>query len=61
MKFGNPYFEQYEKISLLQRWLIVHSIIYYELGDNIVPDSMWDKNARQLAKKMEKYPKSLKK
>ncbi len=47
MIFDNPYWSNQTRLDLLARWLIVHSIIYYELGTSIVPDSMWDNNARQ--------------
>ena len=47
-----------EKIELLQRWIIVHSILYYEMDFNLVEDSVFDNNCRILLKAMNKYPKS---
>lgn len=47
MKFDNPYLEVGDKLDLLARWLIVHSIIYYELDTSIVSDAKWDSNAKQ--------------
>ena len=41
---------------MLQRWILVHSIIYYELNDSVVPDTMFDNNANQLAEMQERYP-----
>ena len=31
-----------------QRQLIIHSFIYYNLNDNIWPDSKWDKTAKEV-------------
>lgn len=61
MRFMNPYWYNHERISLLQRWIIIHSIIYYELDDNVVSDTMWSDNAKQLVEMMEDFPKALKK
>lgn len=47
MNFDNPYWSLKSKLDLLARWLIVHSIIYYEINTSIVPDAMFDANARQ--------------
>lgn len=33
---------------MLQRQLMVHSYIYYELNDNIWTDSQWDEAAKEL-------------
>lgn len=57
----NPYFTILEKIELLQRWIIVHSIIYYELNQSIVTDSQFDNNCNQLVELMRKYPKLINK
>lgn len=43
-------------MNLLQRWLIVHSIIYYVLDENKVTDAMFDANSVQLVKLMEENP-----
>lgn len=47
MEFRNPYFTDQSKLDLLARWLIVHSIIYYELNDSVVSDAMFDNNCKQ--------------
>lgn len=47
MIFNNPYWSVQTKLDLLARWIIVHSIIYYELGTSIIEDKMFDDNARQ--------------
>lgn len=49
------------KIESLQRWIIVHSMLYYKMDFNLVPDSMFDKNCEILVKAMDKYPKSFRK
>ena len=48
MKFKNPYWTAKDKIQLLERWIITHSIIYYRLGTNIVSDFVFDSNSNQL-------------
>lgn len=37
-----------ETLEMKQRSLIVHSFIYYNLNDNIWPDSKWDKTAKEV-------------
>lgn len=44
------------KIELMQRMVIVHSIIYYELDSSVVSDVKYDKLARKLAKMKDTYP-----
>jgi hypothetical protein len=58
MIFNNPYWNAKTKISLLQRWILVHSFIYYELNKNIVSDYMYDMNSKQLVELQNKYPKA---
>jgi len=48
LKFQNPYWGNQTKIELLQKWLIIHSIIYYELNTSVVSDAMYDQNSNQL-------------
>lgn len=47
-----------EKINQRQRQLLVHSIIYYNLDDNIVDDYTWTKWAEELIELQSKYPKT---
>lgn len=42
------YWSDVTKIGYLQRYIIVHSIIYYELDDNVISDKEFDSAARQL-------------
>jgi hypothetical protein len=55
MEFKNPYWSNKLKMSALQRWIIVHSILYYEMDSSIVSDKMFDANARQLVKMQKQY------
>lgn len=57
---NNPYFTVLEKINLLQRWIVVHSIIYYEHNTSIVSDKMFDDNCKQLVTMMQEHDKELK-
>lgn len=41
---------------MLQNWVILHSIIYYELDKSIVSDYMFDNNCKQLVQMMQEYP-----
>jgi NADH/NAD ratio-sensing transcriptional regulator Rex len=49
MRFKNPYWSNKTKIELLQKWILVHSIIYYQFDDNIATDAKYDANSKQLA------------
>lgn len=44
-----------EKVEALQRYILVHSMLYYEMNDSVIPDERFDKYARLLAKKIQKY------
>lgn len=52
MRFGNPYWSKIDRVNMLQRWIIVHSILYYEMDASFVPDHVYDANARQLVDEM---------
>lgn len=56
MKFKNPYWSNKLKIASLQRWVLVHSILYYELDSSIVEDKLFDANAKQLVKMQNDFP-----
>lgn len=45
-----------ELINRRRRQVLVHSIIYYNMDDNIVSDSQWSKWAVELAELQNKYP-----
>lgn len=37
-------------IDGLRKWVTVHSYVYYELGETVVPDEAWDRKAYALAR-----------
>lgn len=43
-------------ISRRRRQLLVHSIIYYQMNDNIISDYTWSQWAKELVELQEKYP-----
>ena len=45
-----------EKIQRRRYQLLVHSYIYYELDNNLIPDSQWSQWATELAELQYKYP-----
>ena len=45
-----------EQISRLQRIIILHSYIYYELNDNVISDREYDLKSKQLVKYKNDYP-----
>lgn len=45
-----------EQISWLQRYIIVHSYIYYHLNDNFISDHQYDEKCKQLVGLKERYP-----
>lgn len=56
MRFTNPYWSNRLRISTLQRWILVHSILYYEMDTSVVEDKVFDANARQLVQMQAEYP-----
>lgn len=45
-----------EYINFLQRYIIVHSYIYYELNRNIISDREYDAKAKELVRYKNDYP-----
>lgn len=45
-----------ELINRLQRIIILHSYIYYELDDNVISDREYDLKSKQLVKYKNEYP-----
>jgi hypothetical protein len=60
MKFMNPYFSVKQRIETLERWILVHSYLYYELDKSIVDDRKFDKNALQLVELIKQMDTKLK-
>lgn len=50
--FDNPYWSNKLKISYLQRRIIVHSILYYELDNSLIDDWDYDGISKQLVRLM---------
>lgn len=53
MKFNNPYLSDVAKANMLERWIVVHSILYYCQDTNVVSDRMYDMNSKQLVELFE--------
>lgn len=49
-----------EKIDYAARYIIIHSIIYYELNESVISDKKFDKKSAILVKLMNKYPEETK-
>ena len=45
-----------EYIDFLQRYIIVHSYIYYELNNNVISDREYDLKAKELVQYKNDYP-----
>lgn len=50
-----------ERIDFLQRYIILHSYIYYELNENVISDKEYDQKAKELVKYKDDYPELWKK
>lgn len=45
-----------ELISRRRKQILVHSIIYYRMDDNVISDNLYDEFARELRELHSKYP-----
>ena len=45
-----------EYIDFLQRYIILHSYIYYECDNNIISDKQYDEKSRELTRYKNEYP-----
>lgn len=45
-----------ELINRRRRQILVHSVIYYKMNDNLISDSTWSKWAAELEELQAKYP-----
>jgi len=62
MKFKKKLnFSNLEKFELLEKWIIIHSILYYVYDNPIVEDYQFDMNCKQLMSAVQKAPKAFKK
>ena len=55
MTFDKPFTDK-EKIELLQRAILVHSFMYYELDQSVLPDWKYDGNSKQLVEMIKTFP-----
>ena len=46
-----------ELISRRRRQILVHSVIYYEMNKNLIPDYQWTMWSKELEELQRKYPK----
>ena len=44
-----------EKIEALERYILVHSMLYYHMSESLITDQQFDRAARLLASKIEKF------
>lgn len=49
-KMPSIYWSEKQKMEWLERYIIIHSILYYELDTNIIPDKQFDCVSKQLLK-----------
>lgn len=49
-----------EKVDFVARYVIVHSIIYYEMDESVISDKKFDKKAAVLVNLIKKYPEEVK-
>lgn len=45
-----------ELLNRRRRQILVHSVIYYKMNDNLISDSTWSKWATELEELQAKYP-----
>ena len=50
------YLTTQEYIDFLQRFIIIHSYIYYELNNNVITDKYYDEKSKELTKLKQEYP-----
>lgn len=53
INFRNPYWNDYTKASWLQRFIAVHSFLYYRADKSIIADDVYDKVCVQLKEMQE--------
>lgn len=54
--FDGPELAVAEKILQRRAQMLVHSCLYYEFDNNIIPDTKWDEWARELVQLQKDYP-----
>ena len=51
----------FDRINWLQRFIILHSYIYYHLNDNVISDKLYDSKAKELVRLKNEFPELWKK
>lgn len=54
MKFPESW-STVDKLNRIERMVLLHSIIYYDLNENVITDDYYNKLTRLLAKKVRQY------
>lgn len=54
MKFSEE-MKTKDRIEFLERYILVHSYLYYHMDESVISDKKFDKCARLLACKIQKY------
>lgn len=54
--FDGPDLMVAEKILQRRAQMLVHSCLYYEFDNNIIPDTKWDEWAKELVQLQKEYP-----
>ena len=54
MKFPDNW-STVDKLNRLERMVLLHSIIYYDMNESVITDDYYNKLARLLAKKVVRY------
>lgn len=49
------YYSKKEQLNILERHIIIHSILYYELSENVIEDFQFDKLCKQMLKMSNEY------
>lgn len=54
MKFAEDMTSK-QKVEALQRYILVHSMLYYDMDTSVISDKKFDKAARLLADKIQRF------
>lgn len=54
MKFPDSY-TLVDKLNRIERMVLLHSIIYYDMNESVISDDYYNKLTKLLAKKVERY------
>ena len=60
MDFSCGNFDNITKMNLLERWILIHCILYYDMDEAFIGDAEFDGNMKQLAKAIDRLPNAFK-